>query len=454
MGNKYHSDVTVVGGGPAGVSVAFTLGKLGKSVILIDRKPRNLIGDKVCGDALAPVYTDLAYKMIGLPKPSMAKKELLVICDKVELIGSKSKNKIVLGSGSATVDRLNYGQALIDSLDEYENVRIFSDTRVKEVLVVDDQVTGLMCISKDEGEITLNSSFVVDASGSSGVVRGRLPESMCEKFPRKIPKHEMLVAYREIIRTKEPHQYQNGLYLTYEPEISDVMPGYYWYFTRGEKELNIGLGYMMYPSNMGKNIKEINEKVRKRKFPNAEIIKSQGDQIPARLPLPSCVHNGFIAVGDAAALVNPLNGEGHGPAIISGIKAGRHISTAIDKNENSEKVLWDYNKWIWKEYGVLHAWGIAIVKFVNKFGFKTFDWLMGKKILQQDDILTIISNPEEKINVVNRALKGWYKPRVLLALRKTLSYAREIQYHAKNYPNFEDFEEWNKKLVKLEKFKI
>ncbi|MHA2250539.1 MAG: NAD(P)/FAD-dependent oxidoreductase [Candidatus Kariarchaeaceae archaeon] len=454
MVNEYSTEVLVVGGGPAGVSAAFTLGKLGKEVILIDRKPMNLIGDKVCGDALAPEYTKMANDQIGLPRPDPTKDELLVLCDKVELIGKSKGSKITLGSGSATVDRLNYGQALIKSLDQFVSVQVFSETRAKDVLTENNTVVGLICISREKGEITIRSKVVIDASGSSGVVRRRLPDSMCTKFPKKIPKHEMLVSYREIIRTKEPHPYQNGLYLTYEPEIHAVMPGYYWYFSRGEKELNVGLGYMMYEHNMGKNIREINEKVRKRAFPDAEIIKSQGDQIPARLPLPSCVHNGFVASGDAAALVNPLNGEGHGPALLSGIKAGKIVSRALDTNDVSERALWGYNKWIWNEYGILHAWGIAIVKFVNKFGFQTFDWLMQKKILQEDDIIVIINNPEQNINVVKRALKGWYKPKTLLGLRKTLAHAREIQQLSKNYPAFEDFELWNKKLIALENYQI
>jgi geranylgeranyl reductase family protein len=454
MTADYSTDCVIVGGGPAGASAAFTLGKLGKNVILVDRKPMDRIGDKVCGDALAPEYTEIANDLIGLPRPDPEKRELLVVCDKVKLYGKSEGSVITLGSGSATVDRLNYGQALIKSLGQFETVQVFPETRVKSVITENHTVKGVVCISNTEGEISIKAPVVLDASGSSGVVRRRLPKSMCTKFPQKIPKDEMLVAYREIIRTKEPHEYQKGLYLTYEPEIDDVMPGYYWYFSRGEKELNIGLGYMMYKENLGRNIREINEKVRKRKFPDAEVLESQGDQIPARLPLPSCVHNGFIATGDAAALVNPLNGEGHGPAIISGIYAGKIVSQALDQNDVSEKGLWAYNKWIWNEYGPLHAWGIAIVKFVNRYGLVTFDWLMRKNILQEDDILVIINNPEDKINVVKRAIKGWYKPHVLLGLRKTLSHARKIQDHSNAYPDYENFDEWNKKLISLENYQI
>ncbi|MDH5404796.1 MAG: hypothetical protein OEY49_19995, partial [Candidatus Heimdallarchaeota archaeon] len=255
----------------------------------------------------------------------------------------------------------------------------------------------------------------------------------------------------EIIKTSKPHNYRNKLYLTYEPEIEDIMPGYYWYFSKGEKLLNIGLGYLLEDHNIGKNIKEINEKVRKRVFPDAEVIASQGDQIPSRLPLPSCVHNGFLAVGDAAAMANPLNGEGHGIALLAGIQAGKNL---IQSNNYTEEELWDYNKWVWNQFGVEFSWGIAIVKFVRKFGIDTFDWLMRKNILQEDDILTMINNPEENINIVERAMRGWYKPKVLLGLRKTMNLAKQIQEHSKNYPSIDNFDKWYDKLSYLENYKI
>jgi hypothetical protein len=91
------------------------------------------------------------------------------------------------------------------------------------------------------------------------------------------------------------------------------------------------------------------------------------------------------------------------------------------------------------------------VKFVEKFGFEEFDWLMEKDILQEDDILTIINEHEGNLNMFRRALKGWYKPRVLLGIRSTLKHAEEIQEHAKNYPDDpKEFEQWNAKLVELE----
>lgn len=450
MENPRSTDVLIVGGGPGGVSTAYTLGTLGISTILIDKKPMDEIGDKVCGDALSPDYYNEANREVGLPIPEKDKGELMEVVTETVLLGTDQKSKMVLEDGSATVDRLKYGQKLIRSLSQFPHVEVIADMRANKTIVENNTLVGLLCKNNNNGLTEFRAKVVVDASGVGGIVRRLLPTDMIgNRFPQRLPRHELIVAYRDIIRLKEEHPYQNGMYLVYEPEIAHVMPGYYWYFSRGDNELNIGLGYMMYDRNRGQNIKEINRKVRERKFPNAEILKSQGDLIPARLPLPSCVHNGFLTTGDAAALANPLNGEGHGVALIAGIIAGRCIAKAIENNDTSEKGLWDYNRQIWAKYGLINAWGVSFIKFINRWGFETFDWMLAKKILLDDDIIKMNSDPNADLGLLRRGLKGWRRPRTLISLRKSLKLAREIQYLGKNYPEPEDFDTWVKNLDRL-----
>ncbi len=452
---EYVTDVVICGGGPGGVSCAFTLGKKGIPVILVDKKKKEKIGDKVCGDALNPILSDRFHSLIGLPKPDPEKKELMEFADVIELRGQHPKAVIKLGDGSATVDRLRYGQHLLNAAEEFDSVKIIPEARVQKVIVNDGFVQGVECLTP-EGTIRITAKITVDATGSSGIVRRRLPKEMCQKFPQTIPREQMLVAYREIIRTKTPHQFQRGLYLTYEPELEEVMPGYYWFFSRGENELNIGLGYLMEERNRGKNIREINESVRKRYFPDAEILASQGDQIPARLPLPSLVHNGFVAVGDAGALANPLNGEGHGPALNSGIHAGLFIADALSKGDWSEKSLWKYSKWAWNHYGVEFAMGIALIKFMEKYGYQNFEWLVIQDIIKEDDILLQLRDPEAKHKgLLKRAFKLMKRPKLLFGVRKMLNHADEIKKHAKAYPdNPDDFGQWYEKLKKIEQKKF
>lgn len=49
---KKSFDVIVVGAGTGGTTAARFTAKNGLNVCLIDRKPREKIGDKICGDAV------------------------------------------------------------------------------------------------------------------------------------------------------------------------------------------------------------------------------------------------------------------------------------------------------------------------------------------------------------------------------------------------------------------
>ena len=59
-------DVIVVGAGTAGCLTAKTAAEAGLEVGLLDRKPREKIGEKICGDAIGKHHFDT----LGLNYPS------------------------------------------------------------------------------------------------------------------------------------------------------------------------------------------------------------------------------------------------------------------------------------------------------------------------------------------------------------------------------------------------
>ena len=58
---NYDCDVLIVGGGPAGSSLAYHLAKEGRKVIVVEAEefPR----DKVCGDGVSPIAVNELHKM-------------------------------------------------------------------------------------------------------------------------------------------------------------------------------------------------------------------------------------------------------------------------------------------------------------------------------------------------------------------------------------------------------
>ena len=61
-------DVIVAGAGTGGATTAYTLAKRGHSVLLIDRKEHDNIGNKTCGDALGSHHIEELRELVGIPE--------------------------------------------------------------------------------------------------------------------------------------------------------------------------------------------------------------------------------------------------------------------------------------------------------------------------------------------------------------------------------------------------
>ncbi len=434
------TEVLICGSGPAGIACAFTLGKAGIETTVIDRKAYDNIGDKVCGDALSVDLTKIAIDMVDLPDPKNRGMR-----DEIERFVLKSqKEKLVIVENSLTIDRLEYGQYLLEETAKFQSVNIIAECKVIDTIVENNTVKGTVCkIGNDKVEI--HAKIVVDATGTFGIVRSKLPDHMCEYFPRKLRNDELLVAYREILRTREPHPFYNEIHIYNDEVLRDVMPAYFWIFSRGKYEVNIGLGYS---KTKKADIKKLNAIIRDKYFDDFEILKAKGDTITSRLPLPSLVHNGFIAVGDAGALVDILSGEGHGPALLSGIHAARQIVQSdgvytIDK-------LWAYNEWIWSGFGKKHVIGKSIIHQLENYGFDAIDWLLKIKFISSGDIENKL---DSSINISKlKIMRLLTRPGYALQFFRTMRYIRRIEKHIDRYPSYDridSFNIWRDKLENL-----
>ncbi|TFH02172.1 MAG: FAD-dependent oxidoreductase, partial [Candidatus Thorarchaeota archaeon] len=61
-------DVIIAGAGTGGATTAYTLAKRGHSVLFIDRKERDNIGNKTCGDALGSHHIHELRELVGIPE--------------------------------------------------------------------------------------------------------------------------------------------------------------------------------------------------------------------------------------------------------------------------------------------------------------------------------------------------------------------------------------------------
>jgi len=445
-----ETDVLIVGAGPAGISLAINLGKRKIKCILVDQKPKKQIGYKPCGDALSPNSTRKLFELCGIQQPKEEE-----ISENLETAHFRPVLDFELNIPfvSQTIDRLKYGQRLLESLINFPWIEFKPKHKVVETIIQDKKVIGCKIRQENGKIIKIFAKIVADCSGVTGIVRRNIPKEVSDKFPSKIPNTEIIVSYREIIETPQPHKYQKQMRIEYHDEMPP--PGYFWIFSKGENLLNIGVGWLINETNRKSNTRKILELLRNKFFADAKVIHADGDILTGRLPLYSMVADGFIACGDAAALINPISGEGHGPALLSGFYASEFVELAIRNQQTDERALWAYNEKIWKSYGYDGGLGIAVHKLLNAVPFSDFSYLFEKEIISQNDVDAIMDSTSVKLPIFDKVRKGIRKPRLLLKVAKGLLIAEKIKKLSNNYPNSPDnFNKWVKKIKKIERKKL
>jgi geranylgeranyl reductase family protein len=341
-------EAIVIGGGPAGATAAMYLGRaLGKEkVLLVDKHdfPR----DKICGDAQGR-------------KAAKIMRELGIYEGYEELPGQKIYG-ITLSSPNGTqvdvdveTDRSKTSPGYVHKRVVFDNY-LFSCARnmatveqftVTDVIIENDAVKGVVGLSANGEQKEYRAKIVLAADGAHSVVATRFG------IGQNPPEH-FIVGLRAYYDNVEGMSDRIAIHL-----IKALIPGYFWIFPQPNKEANVGLGMIIKDMNDKKiNLKEAmlkeieNNPLFRERFKNAKINTDiRGWSLPIASHHRKCYGNGFLLLGDAASLIDPLSGEGVGNAMISGRIAALVTIDSIKHSDNSEKFLKRYDNDLWEEIG-------------------------------------------------------------------------------------------------------
>ncbi len=386
--NMEH-DVVVVGGGPAGVIAAITLAKNDKSVALLDMKHQEDIGDKTCGDALDKAAPQKLKEKLNLAMPT--RNEISDVVEYIIIEGPSEESVLEIPAEGYVMNRHVYGQRLLKEAMNL-GVDVYSRHKVIGPIIKDGFVKGVKAINLNtRSELEFNSKIVIDASGSSVAVRGKLPKDGFPLIEKEVKKQHVTIAYREIVKLKEDHSYKGKIIVKYDPDIPS--PGYFWIFSKGKKMLNLGTGFIKAGPLENLSIKKVYFEAREKYYPGEKIekvISSKGHPVPTRFPLMNAVENGLICAGDSAFHADPLLAEGHGPALRAGYYAGITAAEAINNNDFSARKLWKYNHMVLEDFGFKwSSYQIATVT-LKTIGPKGVDLILRRRIISTGDFSKLV----------------------------------------------------------------
>jgi geranylgeranyl reductase family protein len=353
-------DVIVVGAGPGGSTAAAYLGRLGRSVLLLDKAkfPR----DKTCGDALSGksmrVLKELGMisELEKLPHSTIRGVTFSSPDGHVVSIPFKPDDANREGGTGYCMRRIYTDNLFFNTAKNTKNVSTREQFLVQEVIFENGKavgVKGLDLSSPAREEKAFYAKVIVGADG----VNSAIARSVLGQKATLDPAHSC-----DAVRV-----YYSGISgLSDNIEIhflKSVMPGYFWIFPLENQTANVGLGLVSKDLSermkkektslvemLNKIIKE--EPLFKERFANAKPISNiTGWRLPFGSHRRQLAGDGWVLVGDAASLVDPFSGEGVGNATASGRIAAKIIDEAIERNDLSRAYLERYEAAVWAELG-------------------------------------------------------------------------------------------------------
>jgi geranylgeranyl reductase family protein len=342
----HEYDIVIVGSGTSGCYAAATAAKDGLDVAVLERKDEEEAGHIACGDALkgADTFPD------AIPKSKIESAFTNTGVDhgRFEIPSHDAVLNIPVPGELAVIDRWEFGRLMIEAADD-AGAEFHYDTVVTDVLQDDGQVYGVTDKRKGEA-VEYNAEVTIDAAGALSVLQDHADFSDAT-FDTNVTYSQFCSAYREIVEVPEPVDWDDAL--VFKP--TERASGYLWYFPRTPTTINVGLGFQMSEEPM-KLVQDLRNDLQDRpEFEGAEVVDKLGAALPTRRPYDSMVAPGYIAVGDAAALINPTTGGGIAGAAYSGQYAAEEAIRAISRGDVSENALWRHNERVMDHFGARYA---------------------------------------------------------------------------------------------------
>ena len=361
-------DIAIIGGGPAGCACALALQGSGLRVAILEKDvfPR----DKICGDAIPSP----AFRVMERLSPAWGQ-AMRQWGDQAQI---RSARMFVPGGRSLGIRWVNYSyNSARLHFDQFlmQLVRSETDTLVlenKHLQTVVSGEQGVSCQFKD-GTI-LSAALVIGCDGAYSTVARQLGGVNLDERNNCVA----VRAYYRGVSGLTPGE--NELHF-----LPALLPGYLWIFPLADGLANVGFGILKKSAARKKiNLRKVLDQLAvyapdiAARLEGAERLGSvTGFALPLYTGHTAISGPRYLLCGDAAALVDPLQGHGIDHAMSSGVLAAKNARQCFLNHDFSAAVLRAYDTAIRQGIGVELTRNALVLRIITRFPILTngVSWL-------------------------------------------------------------------------------
>lgn len=406
-----ETDVCIIGAGPGGAAAALRLAQLGIPSVLIDkaRFPR----DKVCGDGMTGGTVAILNRIDPEIVKTLEKSPIQAGSWGVSFLMDNKREfpvpfrKDYKKGEDATPcfvsKRIHFDNHLIEMVKKKPLIQLFEGVSIEKHEYTEG---GGWTVSDKKGEFQVKTKILIVANGPLSPFMRHVANIKVD------PKHNAGAVRAYYKNVKGCHK-DNFIELHF---LKDYLPGYFWIFPLPNGEANVGFGMLTETIskrkvNLEKSLLEIiqNRPGIKERFADAEL---DGKILGFPLPFGSKRHqlsgDGYMLVGDAASLVDPLTGEGIGNAVYSGYIAADQAEKCLKENNFSKAFMSDHDVRVWRVMGAelnLSYKLQRIGKYPSVFNFVL--WVASRNVQISDLVYSMFNNIDLRKKVLNPIF--WFK---------------------------------------------